>query len=232
MKQDKNSSTDIVKSTFYLLAISFVCISGLLVAPESTQRDTNLIVDYLVQTADIPNSVTAVILGSRLFDTIGEVIVFTIAGLGVKILLYSEDSETRLIGVQDPVIVNLLDFIALLIGFLAFELAIRGHLSPGGGFAAGVAGATSITLFMVSGRLQRIEDLYSRYNAAVVEKFAVVVFILLALMSFASVIFPTSPFSYIPQNVYIPILNIVAGLKVTIGAWSVIRLFIIKRGII
>ena len=231
MKQD-NFSTDFIKSTFYLIAISFVFISGLLVVPESTQRDTNSIVDYLVQIADIPNSVTAVILGSRLFDTIGEVIVFTVAGLGVKILLYSEDSETRLVGVQDPVIINLLDFVALLIGFLAVELAIRGHLSPGGGFAAGVAGATSITLLMVSGRLQRIEDLYSRYNAAIVEKFAVVIFIAIAMMSFTSVIFPTSPFSFIPQNVYIPILNVVAGLKVTIGAWSVIRLFITKRGII
>ena len=203
-----------------------------MVVPESTQKDTNSIVDYLVQIADIPNSVTAVILGSRLFDTIGEVIVFTVAGLGVKILLYSEDSETRLVGVQDPVIINLLDFVALLIGFLAIELAIRGHLSPGGGFAAGVAGATSITLLMVSGRLQRIEDLYSRYNAAIVEKFAVVIFIVIAMMSFTSVIFPTSPFAFIPQNVYIPILNVVAGLKVTIGAWSVIRLFITKRGII
>ncbi len=231
MKQN-NFSTDLIKSSFYLIAISFVFISGLLVVPESTQRDTNSIVDYLVQIADIPNSVTAVILGSRLFDTIGEVIVFTVAGLGVKILLYSEDSETRLVGVQDPVIINLLDFVALLIGFLAIELAIRGHLSPGGGFAAGVAGATSITLLMVSGRLQRIEDLYSRYNAAIVEKFAVVIFIVIAMMSFTSVIFPTSPFSFIPQNVYIPILNVVAGLKVTIGAWSVIRLFITKRGII
>jgi len=225
-------SSDLIKSTFYFVAISFVFITGLLVVPETTQRNTNEIVDYLVSKADIPNSVTAVILGTRLFDTIGEVIVFTIAGLGVKILLHSEGTESRLIGVQDPVIINLLDFVSLLSAFLAFELAIRGHLSPGGGFAAGVAGATSITLLMVTGRLERIENFYSHYNAAVVEKFAVVVFILLALMSFTSVLYPTSPFSFIPQNIYIPILNVVAGLKVTIGAWSVIRLFITKRGII
>ena len=231
MNRDK-SIVDFIKSSFYLVAISFVFITGLLIAPESSQRDTNSIVDYLVQTSNIPNSVTAVILGSRLFDTIGEVIVFTVAGLGVKILLSSEDSESRLIGVQDPVIINLLDFVAMLIGFLAIELAIRGHLSPGGGFAAGVAGATSITLFMVSGRLQRIEDLYTRFNAAVVEKFAVIVFIIIAMMSFTSVIYPESIFALIPQTIYIPALNIVCGLKVTIGAWSVIRLFIIKRGII
>ena len=225
-------SRDFVRSTFYFLAISFVIIVGSLTVPENSIRDADTIVKYLVSTAAIPNSVTAVILGSRLFDTIGEVIVFTVAGLGVKILLHSEDSETRLVGIQDPVIVNLLDFVSLLSAFLAFELAIRGHLSPGGGFAAGVAGATSVTLLMISGRLQRIEDYYSKFNAVAVEKFAVLAFIAVALMSFASSVYPTSPFAWIPQNIYIPVLNVVAGLKVTIGAWSIIRLFIIKRGII
>ncbi len=230
--KSKKFSADFFKSSFYFLAISFVIVAGSLTVPTNSIIDANTTVKYLVATADIPNSVTAVILGSRLFDTIGEVIVFTIAGLGVKILLYSEDSETRLVGVQDPVIVNLLDFVSLLSAFLAFDLAIRGHLTPGGGFAAGVAGATSITLLMISGRLQRIENFYSQYNAAIVEKFAVIVFIILALMSFASSVYPTSPFSWIPQSIYIPVLNVVAGLKVTIGAWSIIRLFIVKRGII
>ena len=85
---------------------------------------------------------------------------------------------------------------------------------------------------MITGRLKLIEDYYSHSNAAIVEKLAVVAFIVIAIMSFTSIIYPTSPFSWIPQNIYIPILNVVAGLKVTIGAWSVIRLFINKRGII
>jgi multicomponent Na+:H+ antiporter subunit B len=221
-----------IKSTFYLVAISIVMMVGLLLRPEAIPRDTNQIVDYLTTIADIPNSVTAVILGSRLFDTIGEVIVFTVAGLGVKILLTDERSESSLIGIQDPVIISLLDFVALLCAFLAVELAIRGHITPGGGFAAGVAGATSVTLLMITGRLKLIENYYSHSNAAIVEKLAVVAFIAVALMSFTSIVYPLSPFSWIPQNIYIPILNIVAGLKVTIGAWSVIRLFINKRGII
>ena len=54
MKESKFTS-DFFKSTFYLVAISFVFISGLLIIPESTHRDTNIIVDYLVRTADIPN---------------------------------------------------------------------------------------------------------------------------------------------------------------------------------
>jgi multicomponent Na+:H+ antiporter subunit B len=226
----KNAQT--IKSTLYLIAISVVMLVGLLLRPETIPRDTNQIVDYLTTLADIPNSVTAVILGSRLFDTIGEVIVFTVAGLGVKILLTDERSESSLKGIQDPVIISLLDFVALLCAFLAVELAIRGHITPGGGFAAGVAGATSVTLLMITGRLKLIEDYYSHSNAAIVEKLAVVAFIGIAIMSFTSVIYQTSPFSWIPQNIYIPILNVVAGLKVTIGAWSVIRLFINKRGII
>lgn len=221
-----------IKSTLYLVAISIVMFVGLLLRPESIPRNTNEIVDYLTTIADIPNSVTAVILGSRLFDTIGEVTVFTVAGLGVKILLADEESESSLLGIQDPVIITLLDFVALLSAFLAVELAIRGHITPGGGFAAGVAGATSVTLLMITGRLKLIEEFYSRSNAAVIEKVAVVVFITLAIMSFASIVYPTSPLSWVPQKVYIPLLNIVAGLKVTIGAWSIIRLFINKRGII
>ena len=226
----KNAQT--IKSTLYLIAISVVMLVGLLLRPETIPRDTNQIVDYLTTLADIPNSVTAVILGSRLFDTIGEVIVFTVAGLGVKILLTDERSESSLKGIQDPVIISLLDFVALLCAFLAVELAIRGHITPGGGFAAGVAGATSVTLLMITGRLKLIEDYYSHSNAAIVEKLAVVAFIVIAIMSFTSIVYPSSPFSWIPQNIYIPILNVVAGLKVTIGAWSVIRLFINKRGII
>ena len=220
-----------IKQSLYLMAIITVMFAGLLLKPDSIPRDTNQIVDYLTTVTDIPNSVTAVILGSRLFDTIGEVVVFTIAGLGVKILLSHEQSESQLVGIQDPVIIYLLDFVALLSTFLAVELAIRGHISPGGGFAAGVAGATAVTLLMVTGRLKIIEEYYSRANATVLEKLAVITFILLALMSFGSSIYPTSAYALIPQNIYIPALNIAAGLKVTIGAWSIIRLFINKRGI-
>ena len=103
---NSKKSSQTVKSTLYLIAISIVMLVGVLLRPESIPRDTNQIVDYLTTQADIPNSVTAVILGSRLFDTIGEVIVFTVAGLGVKILLMHEKSETSLLGIQDPVIIS------------------------------------------------------------------------------------------------------------------------------
>ena len=126
---DSRKSSQTIKSTLYLIAISIVMLVGVLLRPEAIPRDTNQIVDYLTTQADIPNSVTAVILGSRLFDTIGEVIVFTVAGLGVKILLIHEKTEKSLMGIQDPVIISLMDFVALLSAFLAVELAVRGPVS-------------------------------------------------------------------------------------------------------
>ena len=126
---------------------------------DSIPRDTEQIVQYLSDYTKIPNAVTSVILGTRLFDTIGEVTVFTIAGLGVKILLHDEDSEEQFVGIDDDVIRLLLDFAALLSCFLAIDLAIKGHLTPGGGFASGVAGATSITLLMITGRIKKVEAL-------------------------------------------------------------------------
>ena len=175
---------------------------------------------------------TSVILGTRLFDTIGEVTVFTIAGLGVKILLHAEDSEEKFVGINDQVIRVLLDFAALLSCFLAIDLAVKGHLTPGGGFASGVAGATSITILMITGRIQKVEAFYFGSNAPAIEKVAVVVFMLVALATFSSFLLPQSVFGTVSPTIYIPLLNIVAALKVTIGSWSILRLFIVKRGVL
>ncbi|MEB3253155.1 MAG: Na(+)/H(+) antiporter subunit B [Synechococcus sp.] len=220
------------KSILYLSAITAVMVMILFTKDSTIPRDTELIVSYLGEYTQIPNVVTSVILGTRLFDTIGEVTVFTVAGLGVKILLHEEDSEEQFVGIDDRAIRLLLDFVALLSCFLAIDLAVKGHLTPGGGFASGVAGATSITLLMITGRLQKVENFYSRSNAPAFEKFAVVCFVIAALSTFTSFVNPNSFFGSISPTIYIPALNIIAAFKVTIGSWSILRLFIVKRGVL
>ena len=221
-----------LKSIFYLSSISAVMITILFTKSDLNIRNSELIVAELAQITQIPNTVTSVILGTRLFDTIGEVTVFTLAGLGVKILLHDEESEKKLLGIKDTTIIQLLDLSALLCAFLAIELAIRGHLTPGGGFASGVSGATAITLLMITGRLQKLENYYFKYNAIAIEKFAVVVFIIVSLFSFISILDPSIISIRVPQKLLIPVLNIICALKVTFGTWSIIRLFILKRGLL
>ena len=221
-----------LKSIFYLSSISAVMITILFTKSDFNIRNSELIVEELAQITQIPNTVTSVILGTRLFDTIGEVTVFTLAGLGVKILLHDEESEKKLLGIKDTTIIQLLDLSALLCAFLAIELAIRGHLTPGGGFASGVSGATAITLLMITGRLQKLENYYFKYNAIAIEKFAVVVFIIVSLFSFISILDPSIISIRVPQKLLIPVLNIICAFKVTFGTWSIIRLFILKRGLL
>ena len=221
-----------LKSIFYLSSISAVMITILFTKSDFNIRNSELIVAELAQITQIPNTVTSVILGTRLFDTIGEVTVFTLAGLGVKILLHDEESEKKLLGIKDTTIIQLLDLSALLCAFLAIELAIRGHLTPGGGFASGVSGATAITLLMITGRLQKLENYYFKYNAIAIEKFAVVVFIIVSLFSFISILDPSIISIRVPQKLLIPLLNIICAFKVTFGTWSIIRLFILKRGLL
>ena len=221
-----------LKSIFYLSAISAVMVTILFTKSDFNIRNSELIVAELAQITQIPNTVTSVILGTRLFDTIGEVTVFTLAGLGVKILLHDEESEKKLLGIKDTTIIQLLDLSALLCAFLAIELAIRGHLTPGGGFASGVSGATAITLLMITGRLQKLENYYFKYNAIAIEKFAVVVFIIVSLFSFISILDPSIISIRVPQKLLIPVLNIICAFKVTFGTWSIIRLFILKRGLL
>ncbi len=220
------------KSLFYLACISSVMFTLLFTESGENIRDTELIVSKLAELTNIPNTVTSVILGTRLFDTIGEVTVFTLAGLGVKILLHGEESEKELFGIKDTTVIQLLDLSALLCAFLAIELAIRGHLTPGGGFASGVSGATSITLLMITGRVQKLEDFYFKYNAIAIEKFAVIIFIAVSILSFQTLLNPTIFGLSLPQELLIPILNIIIALKVTFGTWSIIRLFILKRGLL
>ena len=221
-----------LKSIFYLSSISAVMITILFTKSDFNIRNSELIVAELAQITQIPNTVTSVILGTRLFDTICEVTFFTLAGLGVKILLHDEESEKKLLGIKDTTIIQLLDLSALLCAFLAIELAIRGHLTPGGGFASGVSGATAITLLMITGRLQKLENYYFKYNAIAIEKFAVVVFIIVSLFSFISILDPSIISIRFPQKLLIPLLNIICAFKVTFGTWSIIRLFILKRGLL
>ena len=181
-------SSNQLKSALYLIAITTVMVMLLFTAPDNPNRDTELIVQYLSDYTNIPNTVTSVILGTRLFDTIGEVTVFTVAGLGVKILLHDEKEESQMIAVQEPILVILLDLAAILTAFLAIDLALKGHLTPGGGFASGVSGATSITLLMVTGRLKQVEQFYFKSNAAALEKFAVICFVLTALATLSDLL--------------------------------------------
>ena len=190
------------------------------------------IVESIVKDSGVPNTVSGIIFRNRLYDTIFEVVVFTIAVLGVKFLLADETPTEVVSQFSDRPSIVLARLGATIAAMVAIELAIRGHLSPGGGFAAGVAGGTAIGLIAITSSSEWMEGIYQKWNAATWEKISVLIFIVLAVVTLSGWELPLGELGLLFSGGMIPILNILVALKVALGSWAVILLFIRYRGLL
>lgn len=190
------------------------------------------IVEAVVQDTGIPNAVSGIIFRNRLYDTIFEVIVFTIAIMGAHFLLANEHPSSNVHQFTDQSSIILARLGATIAALVGIELAIRGHLSPGGGFAAGVAGGTAIGLIAMTSSPTWMQTIYQRWQAATWEKVSVLVFIVLAVITLAGVELPHGELGALLSGGIVPILNILVAIKVALGSWAVVLLFIRYRGLL
>ncbi|MBW4556778.1 MAG: Na(+)/H(+) antiporter subunit B [Trichormus sp. ATA11-4-KO1] len=190
------------------------------------------IVASVVQDSGIPNAVTGIILRNRLYDTIFEVVVFTIAVMGARFLLADERLFCAIYQFTDEPSIILARLGATIASLVGIELAIRGHLSPGGGFAAGVAGGTAIGLVAITSSPEWMQEIYQRWHAAKWEKVSVLIFIVLAVITLAGVELPHGALGALVSGGVIPLLNILVAVKVALGSWAVILVFIHYRGLL
>jgi multicomponent Na+:H+ antiporter subunit B len=189
-------------------------------------------VEAVVQDTGIPNAVSGIIFRNRLYDTVFEVIVFTIAIMGAQFLLANERLSSNVYQFTDQSSIVLARLGATIAALVGIELAIRGHLSPGGGFAAGVAGGTAIGLIAMTSSPEWMQTVYQRWRAATWEKVSVLVFIILAVMTLSGVELPYGEFGTLLSGGIIPLLNILVAIKVALGSWAVILTFIRYRGLL
>ncbi len=190
------------------------------------------IVKSIVQDAGIPNAVSGIIFRNRLYDTIFEVVVFTIAIMGCYFLLANEQPSCVIYQFTDQPSIVLARLGATISALVSIELAIRGHLSPGGGFAAGVAGGTAIGLVAITSSSQKMQEIYQRWQAAAWEKVSVLVFLVLAAMTLVGLELPHGTMGTLLSGGMTPILNILVAIKVALGSWAVILMFIRYRGLL
>ena len=190
------------------------------------------IVKAIVDDTGVPNAVSGIIFRNRLYDTIFEVVVFTTSILGVKYLLANEKPSCKIYQFSDRPSIVLARLGATIAALVGIELAIRGHLSPGGGFAAGVAGGTAIGLVAITSSMELIYSLYKRWNAAIWEKVSVLIFIVLAAITLIGIELPYGKLGELVSGGAIPILNVLVAVKVALGSWAVILLFIRYRGLL
>ncbi|MCM1982043.1 Na(+)/H(+) antiporter subunit B [Lyngbya confervoides] len=216
----------------YIVAGLLFYLKMLLVPSLGSETSELDIVSAIVEDSGVPNAVSGVIFRNRLYDTVFEVIVFTLAIMGVRYLLANEQPTTTVYQFTDHPSVVLARLGATIAALISIELAIRGHLSPGGGFAAGVAGGTAIGLIAITASSTWMERIYRRWNAAVIEKVSVLVFIAIAVLSLLGIELPHGELGRLLSGGWIPILNLLVAAKVTLGAWAAVLLFIRYRGLI
>lgn len=215
----------------YLLAAIALFLSPL-AAPLPSSGTLATVLGEIAEQTNVPNLVSGVILQTRLYDTIGEVVVFTLASVGVRFLLADEPTRRRIRALEDAPSVVLCQLGATIAALIAVELALRGHLSPGGGFAAGVAGGTAIGLLLISGSADLSDRLYRRYRADLWEKAAVMAFLILAFLALEGIVLPSGTFGAVESGGWIPWLNMLVAVKVTLGSWAMVQLFVRYRGLL
>jgi multicomponent Na+:H+ antiporter subunit B len=204
----------------------------MLVIPNPAPDLSISIVESVVRDSGVPNAVSGIIFRNRLYDTIFEVVVFTIAILGANFLLANERPSCTIYQFTDQPSIVLARLGATIAALVGIELAIRGHLSPGGGFAAGVAGGTAIALVAITSSSQWMEAIYKRWHAATWEKISVLIFIVLAVITLAGVELPHGELGALVSGGVVPLLNILVAVKVALGSWAVILVFIRYRGLL
>ncbi len=215
------------------IAAGILLFIKVLVMPNVTPEwEEFSIVESIVKDSGVSNAVSGIIFRNRLYDTIFEVIVFSISILGVGFLLANETPTETVYQFSDRPSMILARLGATIATLVSIELAIRGHLSPGGGFAAGVAGGTAIGLIAITSSSQEMEKIYKKWQAATWEKVSVLIFILLAILTLIGWELPQGELGTLFSGGMIPILNILVAIKVALGSWAVILLFIRYRGLL
>ncbi|MDF7825125.1 MnhB domain-containing protein [Pontiellaceae bacterium B12227] len=213
----------------YVILFSLIFIR-LALLPKTGGAMEEGIAERIAIEAHIPNSVSGILLRNRLYDTVFEVFVFTLAVLGVQYAFSLHRTEKHVQYMRDETMVILARIAAMVSGLVFLELAVRGHLAPGGGFAAGVAGGSAIGLVALTMNIHELYDVYQRKHIASVEK-TIVLLIVCAAVAF--MLFPGSSLAGQPTSSFaIPLLNVLIAAKVAIGSWTIVLLFIRHRGLL
>ncbi len=216
----------------YIIAVVALYLKFIFMPHPAADLADASIVETIVRDSGVPNAVSGIIFRNRLYDTIFEVVVFTLAIAGATFLM-ADEKPTRIIHqFTDKPSIVLARLGATITALVSIELAIRGHLSPGGGFAAGVAGGTAIGLVAITSNPELMQSVYQQWNVAFWEKCSVLIFILLAAVTLAGLELPKGELGTLLSGGNIPVLNLLVTLKVALGSWAAILVFIRYRGLL
>ncbi|HHR84743.1 MAG TPA: cation:proton antiporter [Candidatus Acetothermia bacterium] len=184
------------------------------------------------------NLVSGIYLNYRLYDSLFELLIFSMAVLGVRFYLNAEKSTKPNVArvAESPVVRIAADLLFGPIMLIGVYLIVFGHLSPGGGFSGGAVGGTGLLLCAAA---LGAEVVARRFHEQIIEQIEWGILLLIILFAVAPIFFDRLPLTdLLPSGRVgkllsggtIPIYNGLIGIKVFIGTWVVIYSFIRHRG--
>ncbi len=227
------------------LSILFILIVREMNMPESTFRPDY--VTHLLEESGALNSVTAIYLNYRVYDTLFEITVFFIAAFGVSLFLGNlpitheevEENDANLFLIQEGLSFRLRtasNIIFLLAQLFGIYVMITGHLGPGGGFVGGVISGTGILVLVGSKKLEEVRDDFQKLHIHTAERFIIFAIPFIGILGYLITgtvygrFLPLGEAGTIFSGAVIPIMNVLIGFKVLAGTWSILYHFVQHRG--
>jgi len=207
-----------VLAVLLLSIIGYYMVNSFSQIPFGENRDT--VGDYYLNTTvektGSVNTITAIVVNYRGFDTLGEVTVLFLASTGLAAILFDNRGRKRRRQHASLIVRVGAHLIYPLIILLGAYVFIHGHLTPGGGFQGGAIIATGVLLMFMSYRSFEVSHKLLTY----LESFAGISFVTIGLSgliwgnSFLQNILPLG----VPNELFsagvIPIIYIAVGIKV------------------
>ncbi|MDE5109464.1 MAG: cation:proton antiporter, partial [Trichodesmium sp. St17_bin3_1_1] len=107
----------------YFLAGIALFVKVLIMSEGTPRGDEVSVVELIVRDSGVANAVSGIIFRNRLYDTIFEVVVFTIAILGVRFLLANEQPTEKVYQFSDRPSIVLARLGATISALVSIELA-------------------------------------------------------------------------------------------------------------
>ncbi len=189
-----------------------------------------------IEVSGASNRVAGIYLNTRLFDTLIEILVFSVAVLGVRYYLRHSPKVTLPRLSESTVVRTAASILGPLALLLSAYFAVLGHLSPGGGFAAGVIAASAVLYVAIAQGMATTEARLSPQRIATAEKGILLFLFCCVLVPLAfgeaplSELLPTgTPGRLLSAGSILP-YNLLISVKVFFGAWLIIAAFAQHRG--
>ena len=219
-----------------IVAVFVVLLSFTYMMSMPNFTDSERYLSIPIEASGASNRVAGIYLNTRLFDTLIEILVFSVAVLGVRYYLRHSPKVTLPRLSESAVVRTAAGILGPLALLLSAYFAVFGHLSPGGGFAAGVIAASAVLYVAIAQGMAATEARFSPQRIAAAEKGILLLLFVWVLLPLAfgeaplsELLPPGTPGRLLSAGSILP-YNLLISVKVFFGAWLIIAAFAQHRG--